>query len=66
MAKKLRCYLGQHRWLMETFEERPYAVCSDCSKEDWDHYQPRKGSRRSGTDTGNGLGTGVPPGFGGG
>ena len=39
MAKKLRCYVRRHRWVMETTEGTPYAVCRDCSETDWDRYE---------------------------
>jgi hypothetical protein len=41
MAKKLRCYVNRHRWVMQTAEGQPYAVCRDCSERDWDHYETR-------------------------
>jgi hypothetical protein len=39
MGKKLRCYLNRHRWVMQTADGQPYAVCRDCSETDWDRYQ---------------------------
>lgn len=72
MAKKARCYLNRHRWVMQTAEGQPYAVCRDCNDKDWDHYQRWQGSRPSGgqagTPSGYGLGTGggMPGGGGGG
>ena len=39
MAKRLRCYLNRHRLArQETPEGRPYAVCRDCGKADWDYF----------------------------
>lgn len=39
IAKRLSCYLNRHRLVRkETPEGRPYAVCRDCSKTDWDYF----------------------------
>lgn len=56
MAKKLRCWIGRHRWVRRTAERETFGECSDCKTRDWDHYQDRKGS---GTAIGQGLGPGV-------
>jgi len=32
MAKKLRCYLGQHRWVKKVQAEQSYYECRDCGK----------------------------------
>jgi hypothetical protein len=32
MAKKLRCYLGRHRWQKKVIEGQGYFECRDCGK----------------------------------
>jgi hypothetical protein len=39
MAKKLRCYLGMHRWVRKVQADQPYYECKDCGK-DRDPYDP--------------------------
>jgi hypothetical protein len=32
MAKKLRCYVGWHRWVQRVQAEQAYYECRDCGK----------------------------------
>jgi hypothetical protein len=32
MAKKLRCYVGLHRWVETVREKERYNLCRDCGK----------------------------------
>ena len=66
MAKRLRCYVNRHRWVRETAEGQPYAVCRDCNETDWDHYQKWDSARPSGGQAGTVAGYGMVPGGGGG
>jgi hypothetical protein len=33
MAKKLRCYLGKHRWVQKVAANKTYYECQDCGKD---------------------------------
>jgi len=35
VAKRLRCYLGMHRWVRKSRERKSYEVCRDCGREMW-------------------------------
>ena len=36
MAKRWRCYVGMHRWVVKVREQEKYAVCRYCGKERFD------------------------------
>jgi hypothetical protein len=41
MAKRLRCWVGKHRWSKRVDDGRVFGECRDCQTRDWDRYQER-------------------------